>query len=330
MLLFLVLLLLAGTRFEIGNDWGEYTYVMNNIPSFFSQANLDGFRMEFGYLFLNRSLKTLGGNVNTLFFVTTFFSLLVMFSYIFKYSPLPFFSLMIYMRYLYLQSNMMFLRQSIVIGIFLLSINLILERKLLAYIAAVVVAMLFHLSAIILFPIYFLYHVRPSRGAILAATVIALVFTQIRWLEQVASFIPIPQIKLIVLSYLSNDRWSVPVGLSFSVIERFVVFGVLLYYRERLNELFPKKFNLFYNMFLVGFFISLIFYQYNVFLERFILYFNTANVILLAYCAYVFKKSSRVFFILGIALFCTFWFVRYINSPNSVYIPYNSFLYPQL
>ena len=127
-LLLLILVLFAGTRFETGNDWYEYTKVFSNIPSidtFITNPVVFGmFRMEPGYILLNSIIKTLGGSIDAVFFVSAAFTIIVLFCVFKRYSFFCALAVMLYMRYGYLQTNMMFVRQGIAISILFFSYNL--------------------------------------------------------------------------------------------------------------------------------------------------------------------------------------------------------------
>lgn len=84
---------------------------------------------------------------------------------------------------MYFNQSLNIMRQWLAIGIYLYGVQYLLEKKLVHYLIVCVVAMLFHSSAVITIPIYFIYHFlqggnkhRKRTVLILFATVIAVLF----------------------------------------------------------------------------------------------------------------------------------------------------------
>ena len=72
-----ILILFVGTRFETGDDWGEYTKVFDKIPLVSDLWNDNGmfllFRMEPGYILFNSVIKSFGGSINEVFLLFPYF-----------------------------------------------------------------------------------------------------------------------------------------------------------------------------------------------------------------------------------------------------------------
>ncbi len=323
-LLFLVLWLFVGTRFETGNDWMEYKLRFSQVPLLF-EGSYEGLRMEYGYLFVNSLVKTFGGTVWDVFLLMAGLTLFILFRSVRLYTPWVFLAIFIYFRYGYLQCNMMFVRQGLVISIFLYALQFIEQRRWWRYCFLIVLSSFFHLSAVLLLPLYFFLNKEYSTKSVIIWVICAFVISQVRWLDLFVAYMPPSSIKLVLNSYLSSERWASPKAISFSFIERLVFFILISLKRDLLTEKY-KYFNVFYNLFVLSFIVSLVFHQYVVFTDRIGILFNIGNVVLLTYLLGVFHDNSKVIYKTVLILFIVFWYLRYVFT-SDVYLPYQSTLF---
>lgn len=75
--------LIAGLRYETGVDWRAYQYTFDNMPALdqaFYTKNLSEvfFSLDLGYALLNSVIKMLGGGIQTLFFVVSLASTILL------------------------------------------------------------------------------------------------------------------------------------------------------------------------------------------------------------------------------------------------------------
>ena len=150
-LIFSTLAIYGGIRYEYGSDYEYYLLYFEQIKS----AMYKGRTIEIGYYWLNKLLPNF-------FFVTGLTSLLISYSYyiVFKNYVTP--------KYLWLAISLLFLntmfligqysgiRNAIAINFFMLSIPFIVNRKIYHYFIAMLIASLFHKSAFLMLPIYFI------------------------------------------------------------------------------------------------------------------------------------------------------------------------------
>lgn len=146
-----ILFLFSSLRYEVGVDFELYKSTVSNPYGY----EFD--RLEIFYKLLIMVMHYTGLPYQTLFIVS---SAIYMFSFaIFnkKYFPLPFLSLLffIFIPSLYLASFNL-IRQFAAIGIFLIGFKFLLERKFFRYCLVLLVASLFHKSAILLVFAYFI------------------------------------------------------------------------------------------------------------------------------------------------------------------------------
>lgn len=150
--------LIAALRFETGRDWEGYMQFFENClrPRYIS-----GF--EPGFVRLNRLFKSMGlGFYGLQFFISSFCAFMV-FRNIQRTSECPSFTLLLYVLMFYFATDMAQTRQHIAMAILILGGRAVRERKLLLWILIVALAMMFHVTAITAFPLYFTGRIQIGR-----------------------------------------------------------------------------------------------------------------------------------------------------------------------
>jgi hypothetical protein len=145
-------------RYDFGNDYKWYMVSFNSLNEFMFKDYLNMLLpYEPGWIFLNLVFSKLG-----FFALTAFLAIInciIYYRFIKRYVPVNMYWLAVFI-YIY-QPNFMLLhssamRQSISIMIFVFSIDYLVNKNTLKYFACVLLASLFHYTALILIPIYFL------------------------------------------------------------------------------------------------------------------------------------------------------------------------------
>lgn len=164
---FLLLIGFAVLRYDYGNDYRSYMYSYEAIRNHFS----DPFEGEILYTYLNKIVPSF----YLLIAIISIFFLYVIYKLINSnlkgiYKSL---ALLVFLinPYLFLM-NLSAIRQCIAMCLFILCLKHIQERNLIKYVAFVVVATLFHTSALVLLPVYFIVNGKPlnkSQTVILVA-----------------------------------------------------------------------------------------------------------------------------------------------------------------
>ena len=287
-LLLLILVLFAGTRFETGNDWYEYTKVFSNIPSidtFITNPVVFGmFRMEPGYILLNSIIKTLGGSIDAVFFVSAAFTIIVLFCVFKRYSFFCALAVMLYMRYGYLQTNMMFVRQGIAISI-----------------------------------LFFSYKY------IILSIIVSLCLSFIDISQALAKILP-GFISNSILAYSESEMWGEMGGkFSFGLLEKIVIALLCIVYRKQLNK--NHYFNIYFNLFVLSIICYFAFFQMYVFQQRLSMLLQIATIPVVISLVGLVHKEQRIYPVFILALLTTYFFINYIQNGEKVYIPYQSWLF---
>lgn len=148
-------------RFDYGNDYPGYLSFFLEINSYknidFKYVNIKGF--EYGWLFLNLLFGKLFGKIG--FFVLTAalaaFTSITLYKFIKKYVPSQYFWFAIF-YYVFNFETMLILcsamRQAVAITFFILAFDYLANKKLAKYLVLILIASMFHSSAIYLLLLY--------------------------------------------------------------------------------------------------------------------------------------------------------------------------------
>jgi len=133
---------------------------------------------ELGWRYYVKTLSTLSNNEGILIFVTGFIIIYSYFILIKKYSLIPWLSIFLFITIVFYNS-LLVLRQNLAIAIYLYSLPLIVERKLWKFLLVMGLAFLFHKTAILFIPLYFLYPLKLRMKMILTFLIAGFLFNYI-------------------------------------------------------------------------------------------------------------------------------------------------------
>lgn len=150
--IFLILVPIVGLRL-LGQDADYFNYL--NLLNL--QNSLELFTKEFGFrLLLGLNSVVFNANVDTFFLLFAILGISIKFYAFAKISPIPLLSLALYLLSYFLLHDYTQIRAGVASGIFLLGIQDLSEGAKKRYFQKVVWACLFHWTALIMIPIYFL------------------------------------------------------------------------------------------------------------------------------------------------------------------------------
>ena len=164
--------LITALRYETGQDWSVYKQYFDTCLS----VNWSG-EFEAGYYALNVVFKKLFNNYYVMQFCISLFSSICIFRYIFRKAERPFLVLLVYFLLLYyFLIDMTVLRQHLAMAIVVLGMNFVEKRKLIPWIIVIVIAMQFHVSALVALPLYVTYNraINKKTGLIILVGALAL------------------------------------------------------------------------------------------------------------------------------------------------------------
>jgi transmembrane protein EpsG len=312
-------LLIAGfsaIRYHVGTDYGSYELYFNG--SYIQ-------KMEPGYHILNVIFY---GYPNGFYAVIAIATLL---TYFFLFKALNnqgvlFFGLFFYILLFYALTNT-FIRQGISAAIFLYSLRFILQRKFLKYLLLIILASTFHLSSLILIPVYLLNHINLSKKKLLFIIFIstALIFLGSNYFSLFIEYILlIPQYGFYLSTqYIESDN-NTGLGILLKVLS-----GIIIIWNIDKIRLSNPKSNLFINIYMIGILLTLIASQIAI-VARLAYPFNIAGIFVFAFFLKsldIRKLTPKEFISLSLLLLFSFalFEVEFINNENHL-TPYQTFL----
>ncbi|KYG30595.1 EpsG family protein [Alkalihalobacillus trypoxylicola] len=308
---------LFAVRYGIGTDYYSY------LNSFEQVRNGNSIRLEWGYEGLNKIVAFLGGEVELVFFITG----IIMFSFIFlalkNYRNIlsPGIGMFMFML-LYYQMSFNTVRQVVTMSIVLYSMKFIKERQLIKFTILIIFASGFHNSALLFFPVYFIYELigKKNRGVykfFLYFLILAAIFSMDKILLPVLSLNP--ELDYYV-KYLENDK-TLDTGLGFLIRSLpFLIIGFYLFKFLKIRD----RFLIFYSSIFI---ISLLF-KFTAFvgadyINRLSWNFEVVLIVLIPYYIRVLNNRGETF--LSWLLLCyviLHWYYIYIYIGSHGSFPY--------
>lgn len=160
-----LLTLVAGLRdYSIGNDTVSYLGFFNNVL-----YNYQTSRFERGFVYLMLFIKKIFNNYTVFLLASSIFFNSAICKLIRKESPNMLISFLIFFLGRFFFSEMNIMRQFIAIGIIIVGFKYIYNRNFIKYLLCVILASLFHKSALINIILYFIFDIKITKkiGAIL-------------------------------------------------------------------------------------------------------------------------------------------------------------------
>lgn len=154
----------------IGKDTSTYIRVFSlHTPFDFND------RMEPGYILLCSLIKLLTSNPNAIIIVTGGISIFLFYDFIKKYSKWYFMSVMYFICLGFFDSSLNIIRQSIAVALTTYAYKYIQEHDLKKFILTIITAASFHVTALIVLPVYFIKGIKMNTKNICLIVVITFI-----------------------------------------------------------------------------------------------------------------------------------------------------------
>ena len=140
--------LVCSLRYEVGRDWENYISYFNNCITYEGD-------FELGYRLLNKLFYYVAGDFYIMQFIVCGFCCVLTYRYIIKQSEYPLFSLFLYYTAFFLSLEMAQVRQFIALSIIICGMPYVKKKKIIQWTLIIILAMQFHITALIAFPLYF-------------------------------------------------------------------------------------------------------------------------------------------------------------------------------
>ncbi|WP_064091725.1 EpsG family protein [Rossellomorea aquimaris] len=309
---FMCLVLISGLRSNIG-DTPFYMHAYN--VGEFSWELIDG-KSDVGFWVLQLLLKSyISQDPQILIFTAALITNGLILITLYKYSRMIELSLFVYIASGMFLVSMNGIRQFLAASIIFIATKYLIEKNWIIYFLIVIFASLFHLSALILLPIYFLVQGKPWSKATLMVIIAALII--------VVGFEKFTAILFTAIEDTQYGHYRTFSEGGASTMRVAVTFAPLLIAylgREKLKEIFPAS-DVIVNMALIGFVFMLISTQNWIF-ARFSIYFGLYQLILISWIIKLFRKKDEKIIYFCILVCYTFYF--YYEHVISLGIEYRS------
>jgi len=291
-LLILGFLFFFGLRGFVFTDWMLYYSIFDKLPTlweggfdtlktvsetFESDLEIGKSGYEFGFIFSTFLFKSLIPDYFSWVFLNVIIDVWLLDIFIRRYSPYYVLSFIFFFAIGGLNIECNLLRNIKSILLFLVSLKYLQDRKILPYMLLNGLGLLFHSSALIFIPLYFILHKQCPKWLMWGLFIVGnlLFLLKISYLQPLMlSFADLiggrlgVQIKI----YFALDYYSQPYGISLGYIERVLTFLLLIFFKEKLIEL-GKHNVLIINSYILYFIIFFFFSEVLIAVERLTLLF---------------------------------------------------------
>lgn len=327
-----IMALLAGLRFETGGDWDTYKTIFESAP-LLSNIAQDGSLLirtiaEPGFLLLCSIFRTCHIHIQWLFFLISVFNISLLAVTLKRYTPYPAIALVCYFSILYFSLEFIYIRQATAIVICFYALRFIKEKRLWPYLVCIALACLFHQTALLMMPMYWLLDRSYSRLLMIVTVLFGcgIMVAKIPWFsslfETVTTAMGGAAAKKAEV-YTDNNVMSVERVISIGFFINLLMFAAVMYFKERIEERPFGKIHV--NMYVISLLMYYYCYELIEVSNRLRLAFFISIIVLLPEIISLMPMVWRKTLAYGVVLLYCFTFCRGIllEAPESTaYTPY--------
>jgi transmembrane protein EpsG len=316
--------IVAGIRYNVGTDYMMYQAGFNAIVTNNTIRSYVDF--ELGYIFINKIVSLLGGNFYWLMFIMQ----LATMHYIYKALlnekdnidiELGMF---IYM-FLYYLISFNLVRQGLALSISIYAITCLNKKNKAVFIFYVLLASLFHKSALIclgILAVKFIFENR-NRRLMKRITFIFILFCVIER-EMIGNFVYFIYKESYYASYFTRQTEVSGNILGYFVKNiPFIAYG--FFTLKAISD--NKQYSLYYNLMTCGYILSLLGYFTETQVQRIAYYFTYLSILVLPFCAKSISNKYKVLFKISIIfLIISFWLFNFFYKGYSDVVPYKTII----
>lgn len=310
-LCFFIMLLMSGLRYYVGTDYANYNYIFNNI----NNMTLKESNIEIGYYFLNKVIRFFSENEASIFITVSFIILYLVFLTIMRDSNKPELSLFLFISMYFYSSSFNMMRQYISISIIFYATRYIIEKNFSKYLKFVILASMFHISALIMIPFYFLLNYKYSYRQYFILFLLSIIGVYILpYALGVASAI-IPKLSAYKGSIFMNKGISI-----LNIVPIIIPFTISLIFKDKIIKI-NKSSEVYINAIFFSFLITTMSLKF-IFLYRFSIYVYIYSIILIPQLIDLFSYKFRPILYLLIISFYNLIYIGMLSANYSHVIPY--------
>ena len=169
--MFISIWMVSGLRYNVGTDFKSYEILFENVDNY----DITNSVFELGYLILNKITKLLINDSQVIFLITSLIVLILIVRTVYKYSSKLELSMYLFINLYFYYESLNIIRQYIAIAVMFYAVKYVYNRNFIKYILCILVASLFHTSAIFSFPIYFMYNFKLTNVKILKGLLVSMI-----------------------------------------------------------------------------------------------------------------------------------------------------------
>lgn len=306
------MILISGLRYGIGTDYAMYNSM------YFNQNQSNTAKVEIGYKILMKLAAPIFGAKSYLFFLLcATITVIPIYTTIKKYSNKPGESIFYFVTLGFYTLSFNMVRQSIAMAITFFALRYLFDRKLLKYMITILVASTFHITSLIMIPMYWISKIKFSQIANFGI-VLLLLFSGIMF-NAIFGYVTtkIPQYAM----YAKYDNTIAGIGTYLVNITYIALIVFAVINRKKIEQ---RNSNYFYiiNMIIYSIFFIALSIKSTLFARLIYYWFMPIVIVIPEYILCIIgNKRNTVQFVMVLA-FCLFYFLN-IYSFNGVY-PYTS------
>lgn len=287
-----IFVFIAGFRYETGVDWAGYSDYYDEIVALDEAFNKDNFKnifvtLDVGYALLNSIVKMFNGGIQTIFFVVSLLSSILLWKNLRRYTEYVITGMLIYYSFYFFIFDMSGLRQGLAIQIIIFAFQYLEKRNFSKYLLYILLATSIHWSAFILILIYFINPYKKIKFHSYIFFISLFVFIlNIKFIETL-----IPNLNSLIKgnvllsykldAYTNNQNYAQERGWNLMTIFVLLRVTTIYFLCKIYGNIEDKKFIFFFNLFIIQVIIYFGLYELIEISERLRFYFAFSEIILL-------------------------------------------------
>lgn len=316
MVVCLVLAFMAGFRdVDTWNDTGNYTMAFEAFTPTWSQydGKMEGVPYaEKGFYLLSVTIKTLTNNSQIYLLLVSLLTFFFLFKDFKRYATYPLLGVCIYISRFYLGRNLMQIRAGLAYAIILLGIRYVTERNWKMYFLIVFFAYLFHQSALIAIPLYFMGYIKIKKKHVVMVIACAFILTAF-FTSVLQQYVTDNASDLEVTNYVTGVEVEKAKGLRNPLIYFQCLWLFLFTFGERKIKKYLYDYYTIRNAYLLSTFILITFSMFLGLSGRTSTCFATLEFVIIPSIMFLFSKQVRFVFYFGLGAMLTG--ILYMNLP---------------
>lgn len=271
------LILLPGLKaVGVDNDSINYNDIFTSTENYTVSEIISGNyweNIERGYMLLNKVVYLLGGNITQLFLIVAIITGLLNYRFFFKENRYVFTALLFYLSFFYLYRDFTQIRYALSCSVSFWSVYFLLRKKYVLFALALLLAILFHSTAVILLillPVCYFIKNRYVYAILPILCLVGLVYNPFPLLLALGG---VPEHMAI---YLDEEGGG---GFMVSAFGIFIIAIYLFFYQKKLKGM-DFEFHFYFRLFALGVALNLLFIQSAIFQRFTYLLFQFAVILL--------------------------------------------------